>query len=67
MKPGVHNLHLTIKRKSLSGSDGNTEGKEKSRQEMDSASFKPLYPAELEDQHTPRPFSDSSQYLLFFV
>lgn len=33
----------------------------------DGDSFKSLYPAELEDQHTPRPFIDSSQYLLFFV
>ena len=33
----------------------------------DGDSFKSLYPAELEDQHTPRPFRKSSQYLLFFV
>lgn len=47
--------------------DGNTEGKEKPRQEMDSVIFEPLYPAELEDQLTPRPFSYLSQYLPFFI
>lgn len=47
---------------------GITQRERKSQgRRWDGDSFKSLYPAELEDQHTPRPFRESSQYLLFFV